>query len=1182
MAQGHRGVPVGMMQSAPSTWVGRTALLAALYFLSGKLGLLLALPPGYATVIWPPSGIALGMLIVYGWRLWPGVLVGSFLLNAYNSGAYSPEHGLLLPKVLAALGIAVGSTLQSVAGRASIARYIGLPLRLNQPVDLVRLFILAGPVACCVGSTVGVSTLYLSGLLVPQNILDNWLAWWGGDTFGVLVFLPLVLAAAGSHARLVWRDRPLDGLPVVAMLALVTSLGVTFYAWKFTAESVRTQNEGAFAGLALENEIALRHRLDSYDHALLGAVAYFLGSDNVSREEWRTYVRTIELKKNFPGIDGMGFIEPVPAGSLVDYLARARRDHAEQFTIHPDTQGKPYYLVKYFESQAATSNAIGFNIAFEANRQQAAELARDSGESTISGNIVLHRDGQATPGFMLLQPMYAPGKSVTTVADRRAALLGWIFSPVVARNFLHALTASQGALLDIRVYDGTTESQQSLVYADGEQSTGTPAFVVRRQINVMRQQWLVVWTSTPAFEQTHRNTEPVFVLVGGLLFTGLLAIFVTMLTVRRAETMEWMIREKGYLLPAAIFLCVSGGAFYLYHVLDVGERRFVQGIVAERAAKIRLLVDAETKSRIKALVRMGQRWEAADGTPQEQWRKDAANYIDQLDGLRSLQWLDSTRHVRWIEPQEGGEKALGLNDIVALAPHEARVSVSDRPAVVLTSPLDAGRGNRAFIAYLSLHNDGNFDGYIAAVFAVDDFFAAVITAEIVNNFDVAIASDGRKLFESRLPTGSLEETLAYRGDLRLYGKEWALTLTPSRQFTARYRTWMPAAMLGGGLLIGALLALLVRAVLVAKLRSTYLKASEETFRSAMESASIGMALVKLDGRFMKVNGALCTLLGYSEADLLANDFQCITHPDDLHRDLDYLQRTLAGDISRYRMEKRYFHKSGRTIWTLLSVSLVRDSGDHPTYFIAQIQDISEQKEVERIKSEFISVVSHELRTPLTSIRGSLGLILGAFTGQLPEKVGRLLDIAHSNCERLILLINDILDIDKIASGKMRYDMQEVSLAQVVHRTVQATESYAQKFAVSLEVEPIAADIRITVDEDRLAQVLSNLLSNAIKFSPQHGRVALMARLDAGRVRLSVADSGPGIPDEFRGRIFEKFSQADSSAGRRAGGTGLGLHITRQIVSHMHGTIGFDTQLGQGTTFWIEFPALEHEQMALAV
>ena len=201
----------------------------------------------------------------------------------------------------------------------------------------------------------------------------------------------------------------------------------------------------------------------------------------------------------------------------------------------------------------------------------------------------------------------------------------------------------------------------------------------------------------------------------------------------------------------------------------------------------------------------------------------------------------------------------------------------------------------------------------------------------------------------------------------------------------------------------------------------------------------------------------------------------------MHRDLDYLQRTVAGDISRYRMEKRYFHKSGRIIWTLLSVSLVRDSGDQPTYFIAQIQDISEQKEVERIKNEFISVVSHELRTPLTSIRGSLGLILGAFAGQLPQKVGRLLDIAHSNCERLILLINDILDIDKIASGKMRYDMQELSLAQVVQTTVQATESYAQKFAVSLEVEPIAADIRITVDEDRLAQVLSNLLSNAVKF-----------------------------------------------------------------------------------------------------
>jgi PAS domain S-box-containing protein len=350
-----------------------------------------------------------------------------------------------------------------------------------------------------------------------------------------------------------------------------------------------------------------------------------------------------------------------------------------------------------------------------------------------------------------------------------------------------------------------------------------------------------------------------------------------------------------------------------------------------------------------------------------------------------------------------------------------------------------------------------------------------------------------------------------------------------------------------------------------------LKTSEETFRCAMEGASIGMALVRPNGQFLKVNAALCELLGYDEAELLANDFQVITHPEDLERDLALVEQALAGTIDRYRLEKRYYHKSGRIIWALLNVSLVRDHAGRPSYFVSQIQDISEQREVERIKDEFISVVSHELRTPLTSIRGSLGLVVGTMADSLPKNALKLLEIAHNNCERLIVLINDILDIDKIASGHMRFDMKRKSLAALMSRSVQTTEAYAQRFNIRLEMQRPDDSVCIVVDEDRFAQVLSNLLSNAIKFSPPNGVVTLNAQLEETRVRVNIVDLGPGIPEDFHGRIFERFSQADSSTTRRAGGTGLGLHISRQIVANMNGTIGFDTQVGRGTTFWVDFP-----------
>jgi PAS domain S-box-containing protein len=352
-----------------------------------------------------------------------------------------------------------------------------------------------------------------------------------------------------------------------------------------------------------------------------------------------------------------------------------------------------------------------------------------------------------------------------------------------------------------------------------------------------------------------------------------------------------------------------------------------------------------------------------------------------------------------------------------------------------------------------------------------------------------------------------------------------------------------------------------------------LRTSEETFRFAMENASIGMALVTPAGRFLKVNASLCELLGFTETEMLTRDFQSLTHPADLERDLDLVRQVLTGEIRNSRLEKRYFHKSGRTVWALLSVSLVRQADGKPNYFVSQIQDISEQRELERVKGEFISTVSHELRTPLTSIRGSLGLILGTMSGTLPQPVRNLLDIAQNNSERLILLINDILDIDTIASGTMRFDLQEKSLAETTAAAGKANRSFAQKYGARIRLHAIDERARLLIDEDRYAQVLSNLISNAAKFSPAGAEINIRAEVLGGNARVSVSDQGPGIPESFRTRVFEKFSQGDASTARRAGGTGLGLHITRELVEHRGGRIGFDTEAGRGTTFWIEFPAL---------
>jgi signal transduction histidine kinase len=232
-----------------------------------------------------------------------------------------------------------------------------------------------------------------------------------------------------------------------------------------------------------------------------------------------------------------------------------------------------------------------------------------------------------------------------------------------------------------------------------------------------------------------------------------------------------------------------------------------------------------------------------------------------------------------------------------------------------------------------------------------------------------------------------------------------------------------------------------------------------------------------------------------------------------------------------------------------------------------------------MKSEFTAVVSHELRTPLTSIRGSLGLILGALSTSLAPRVRELLEIAQSNCERLVLLINDILDIEKFSAGQMRFDMQDVELAQVVRQAVEANEGFARKFGVRIELAAIPPGWTVAIDPERFIQVMTNLLSNATKYSPGSGTVRVWSERRGELLRVNVRDEGPGIPEEFRARIFEKFSQADSSTTREKGGTGLGLHIARRFVEHMRGRIGFESAPGEGSTFWVELPAVEFDVAA---
>jgi signal transduction histidine kinase len=253
-----------------------------------------------------------------------------------------------------------------------------------------------------------------------------------------------------------------------------------------------------------------------------------------------------------------------------------------------------------------------------------------------------------------------------------------------------------------------------------------------------------------------------------------------------------------------------------------------------------------------------------------------------------------------------------------------------------------------------------------------------------------------------------------------------------------------------------------------------------------------------------------------------------------------------------------------------SQPLVNAEGNH-SGAITLVRDISDAKRADRLKREFVSVVSHELRTPLTSIRGSIGLVAAGATGDLPPKAKQLLEIAYRNTDRLSALIDDILDIEKIEAGKTHLMLQTTQLGPLLALAIEANAGYATSCDVRLHLHQPVPSVAVNVDANRLLQVMANLLSNAAKFSPRGAVVDVTVVVNAGRVRVCVRDSGPGIPAEFRPQIFQKFSQADGSDTRSKPGTGLGLAISKALIERMHGAIDFESEPGCGALFFFELP-----------
>ncbi|MBN9289306.1 MAG: hypothetical protein BGO43_12800 [Gammaproteobacteria bacterium 39-13] len=334
-----------------------------------------------------------------------------------------------------------------------------------------------------------------------------------------------------------------------------------------------------------------------------------------------------------------------------------------------------------------------------------------------------------------------------------------------------------------------------------------------------------------------------------------------------------------------------------------------------------------------------------------------------------------------------------------------------------------------------------------------------------------------------------------------------------------------------------------------------LRKNESYQRAILQSVSEGIMTLDKTGVILSINKTILTLFEYTKEEILHNNIKMLL--PDLHGNL----------LNNFNKELRGRSKTGGIFHVELSTSLLEQEGSE--IIVAVVRDITERKKIELMKNQFISTVSHELRTPLTSIRGSLGLILAETEGPLTNEMRYFLQIANSNTERLILLINDILEIEKFENGSMRFDFDKVNIIDLVAECIELNQSYT-KSDLHYVLENTNNSLYVNGDKNRLMQVIVNLLSNAAKFSPENGTVLVTVKKRQNKIRVSVSDQGPGIPLDFQPRIFEKFSQSEESSLKK-GGTGLGLCICKNFIEKMGGKIKFETELGKGSTFYFDLP-----------
>jgi two-component system, OmpR family, sensor histidine kinase VicK len=525
--------------------------------------------------------------------------------------------------------------------------------------------------------------------------------------------------------------------------------------------------------------------------------------------------------------------------------------------------------------------------------------------------------------------------------------------------------------------------------------------------------------------------------------------------------------------------------------------------------------------------------------------------------------------ISYIYPLAGNEAALGLYYPDMPVQWPAVKEVIDTRKAKLIGPFPLTQGGQGFVYREPIYlGDDSYWGMISTVLDADGLLAAV--AQRAQVYDVSIQVKDEATQTLIYDQGEIRNAVTEKQFIHIPGRDISIAVYHAKLEMPLYLHMVQK----GGWLVGVVTSLLLLFFLQAlrerKKATNAFRESQLRFERAFSFSPQGMAIVDDKEQWLEVNPALCSMLKTSKVQIEQKKIEELFSAQDQFK-LTQIRANLRNAIttgeSLYEQFETQLHLDEKNVLNVLVSIGICYHYKKTIHWILQIVDISERIKLEQMKSEFVSTVSHELRTPLTSITGALGMVTAGSLGEVPAKADQVLQIAYKNSQRLGLLINDLLDMEKLLAGKMTFDLQLHSLDGLIEQALKDNQSYADKLGINFQYLNKIGAVNIKVDSLRFAQVMSNLLSNAAKFSPKGESVEIVLLQQNDQVRIEVKDKGPGIPDEFRKRIFQKFSQADSSDTRQKSGTGLGLAIVKELVDRMGGEVGYETEVGKGSCFF---------------